>query len=53
MERSYTSYKYRQFQMILDSLMGPDRNGDGNGKRVTSYDDDRVCKYCLAGCCPF
>lgn len=37
---------------MLDNWLGTDRNGKGVDV-ITDYDDDRVCKYSLAGCCPF
>lgn len=38
---------------MLDDWMGVDRNGDFESDVVTSYDDPQICKYSLAGCCPY
>lgn len=53
MKRKYTSYKYSIFEKMLDDWMGTDRNGDGGVDVITDYNDERVCKLSLAGCCPF
>jgi RNA-binding protein Luc7-like 2 len=37
----------------LDELMGVNRNGDRGELIIKSYDDKRVCKYELAGLCPY
>lgn len=49
----YTSYKYSLFQKMLDDWLGMDRNGDGGVSAITDYNDPRVCKLSLAGCCPY
>ncbi|EAY02368.1 hypothetical protein TVAG_030410 [Trichomonas vaginalis G3] len=51
--KKYTSYKYGMFEKMLDEWLGVDRNGDNSKHLITSYEDPRVCKYSLAGCCPF
>ena len=51
--RKYTSYKYGQFEKMLDDWFGTDRNGDKGNYSITDYNDPRICKYSLAGVCPF
>jgi RNA-binding protein Luc7-like 2 len=41
------------FRKQLDELMGVNRNGDRVNLIIKSYDDERVCKYELAGLCPY
>lgn len=38
---------------MLDDLLGADRNGEGGSSSITDYNDPRICKYSLAGCCPY
>ncbi|KAL3877570.1 hypothetical protein ACJMK2_035279 [Sinanodonta woodiana] len=40
-----------QIRAMLDELMGTTRDGDSNRYRV-KFDDPRVCKSFLLGCCP-
>ncbi|KAH0791653.1 putative RNA-binding protein Luc7-like 2 [Histomonas meleagridis] len=49
----YTSYKYAEFEKMLDDWMGADRNGDSAVDVITDYNDERICKLDLAGCCPY
>jgi hypothetical protein len=49
----YTSFKYGSFQKLLDDWLGHDRNGESGISVLTDYDDPRVCKFSLAGCCPY
>lgn len=51
--QKYTSYKYAIFEKMLDDWLGMDRNGDGGASAITDYNDPRVCKLSLAGCCPY
>lgn len=51
--KKYTSFKYGMFEKMLDEWLGVDRNGDNSSHLISSYEDPRVCKYSLAGCCPF
>lgn len=37
---------------LLDSLMGINRDGNREEDEISSYRDDRVCKYFLLGLCP-
>jgi RNA-binding protein Luc7-like 2 len=41
------------FRKQLDELMGVNRNGDRINLIIKGYDDKRVCKYELAGLCPY
>lgn len=38
---------------LLDELMGANRNRDRDVKPIEHFDDPRVCKYSLAGLCPY
>ena len=51
--RKYSSYKYGQFEKMLDDWFGTDRNGGTGADVITDYNDPRVCKLSLAGVCPF
>ena len=52
--KKYTSFKYGLFEKMLDEWLGVERNGDGSAHVIKSYNDERVCKYSLAGgICPF
>ena len=51
--RKYSSFKYGQFEKILDEWFGTDRNGGSGADVITDYNDPRVCKLSLAGVCPF
>lgn len=37
----------------MDELLGPNRNGDRPRLPVTHYSDPRLCRYDLAGLCPY
>ena len=52
-KKKYTSFKYGLFEKMLDEWLGVDRNGETSETVIKSYDDPRVCKWSLAGCCPF
>lgn len=41
------------FEKMLDDWLGTDRNGVGGSSSITDYNDPRICKYSLAGCCPY
>ncbi|OHS98606.1 hypothetical protein TRFO_34970 [Tritrichomonas foetus] len=51
--RKYSSFKYAQFEKMLDDWFGTDRNGGSGLDVITDYNDPRVCKLSLAGVCPF
>lgn len=51
--RKYSSFKYGQFEKMLDDWFGTDRNGGTGADVITDYNDPRVCKLSLAGVCPF
>jgi hypothetical protein len=53
MSAKYSSFKYGQFSKLLDDWLGADRNGDDGICVITDYNDSRICKFSLAGCCPF
>ena len=40
-----------QMRAMLDELMGTTRNGE-SPKNALKFDDYRVCKAFLLGCCP-
>ena len=40
-----------QMRAMLDELMGTTRNGE-TSKNAIKFDDHRVCKAFLLGCCP-
>lgn len=37
----------------VDELLGPNRNGDRDREPVLHYSDRRLCRYDLAGLCPY
>jgi len=51
--RKHKSFKYGMFSKMLDEWYGADRNGNAECDVIEGYDDPRVCKLSLAGCCPF
>lgn len=40
-------------RLLLDSLMGVNRNHDRKHDVVSDYRDDKVCKFYLSGMCPY
>jgi hypothetical protein len=53
MKKRYSSFKYSIFEKQLDDWLGIDRNGENGLAVITDYNDERICKYSLAGCCPY
>jgi hypothetical protein len=53
MKKRYSSFKYSIFEKQLDDWLGIDRNGEKGLSVITDYNDERICKYSLAGCCPY
>lgn len=52
--RNYTSFKYSKFQKQLDEwLHNVNRYLDNDLEFINDYDDERICKYSLCGCCPY
>lgn len=51
--KKYTSFKYGKFQKQLDEWIGTERYIDDKHEYITNYEDERICKYSLCGCCPY
>ncbi|KAF0972581.1 hypothetical protein FDP41_008830 [Naegleria fowleri] len=43
----------RNFSLLLDELMGVNRNGDRQDLIIEHFTDPRVCKFDLLGLCPY
>jgi len=37
---------------LLDELIGVNRNNDREGDEIRDFNDERLCKFYLAGLCP-
>lgn len=46
-------FKYEKATLLLDELMGPNRNQDKKVEIIEDFRDPRVCKLFLLGLCPY